>query len=229
MLQNQVFRVIPDRPAIEEKIKTWPEHFAVIARKLIEGESLQVVAQDCGVNRPFVRGIAREIGWTCSWRTFGSSSHKVFGQNNLPWTFSKEEYEKGATLQQIGDAARCTRERVRQVLFYQGVVPRADIIPRRTAARAEQKAALKIEQAKRLRTFRAEAYLSRYLPWRKLWAKGASLKEMAEILGVGKNSIGCTMVSLRAKHPDWFPYRYPAGRRLASKEGKMKAGLKTAI
>ncbi len=201
-------RTLPDRESIETKIASWPAEMKAVAMSLLAGETLQLTAINLNESLPMVRTLAKLIGWSPRWRKFGNNSAKLFGDESLPFVFAKEKYLEGLTLQQIADIAGCTRERVRQVLYVQGVVPRRDVVGPRTLANAEKRAAEALARAKRLAECRDKNHTEHYAPWRKMWADGVPMHHMAARLGLERTAIGATICKLRAMHPDWFPYRH---------------------
>lgn len=209
-LDHFLCRAKADRAAVEAQIRDWPAPFKGIAEDLLAGRTQKACAANTGVGVPLIRAIAESIGWQPRWRAFANNSPKVVGPNRLTWEQIAEHYKSGRTLKEIGViAGGVSRERIRQVLYYQNLVPLRDLVRPRAQQRAA-KAARACEERRLLQNQQAqEEHFKHYAPWREMWAAGKSLKEMAAALNVKATSVGSTMATLRAKHPGWFPYRQP--------------------
>lgn len=96
-----------------------------------------------------------------------------------------------------------SRERVRQIAEAIGAPTGRELQLLRRAERKRKKEAEKKERQR----IREQEKEERYRPWRKLWAEGYSVAEMAERLGLNPGSVSVRIVNLRKQHPDWFPKR----------------------
>jgi len=96
-----------------------------------------------------------------------------------------------------------SRERIRQIAKA-AQAPTGRDIRRRIKDLRERETA---EQEAKAEQERREKQEERHLLWRKLWAEGKSMSEMAKILNRSPMAIGVRLVELRRLHPGWFPYR----------------------
>lgn len=205
-LDRQMQRLTPDRAAIQKQIEDWAEPAKSMALILADGYTQKACADRFEVSLSAVRGVAMVVGWHPRWRRSRAGLTYKNRQTKLSWEEIAAEYKGGKTLEQVGEMAGVTRERIRQILYYQGIVPMRDMVPARKIERLQR---IRHDQALRsaARTQEKTALIeNKYAPWRQMWAEGLTLAEMGERVKKKPSAVAATIHHLRER-TDWFPYR----------------------
>lgn len=171
------------------------------------GMSLNAVAHTLNAPYSRVRRVLEDAGVSIRPRTSSYCVGAAHPTSKL--TFDEREAliaelrEGVKQYQQLSSEYGITRERVRQIAKAANAPCGREIQRKLAKERLDARTQL-LQQREDARQQKRD---ERYQRWQELWAKGLSLREMAETLSMSPMSIGVRITELRRVHPDWFPYR----------------------
>jgi hypothetical protein len=209
-------RAIGIRAAVKSAFIIDPQVREDLITALRAGTPLSWAGERLHLSPKRARDVATEIGWDRTWvesSTWQSSKSERIGR--LTRTKICALFKQNQTLEQIGNRAGVSRERIRQIVRDAGIearnVTRAkarfarllDDVERTVRKQREEPARRKRRQLEQRR------HLTRFLKKaRRLWDAGALIAEIADAYGVSTNSMSWHLHAGRV-HLGWFPHRQP--------------------
>ena len=116
-------------------------------------------------------------------------------------------YKNGMTQSEIAELAKVSRERIRQVFKKFGMTAKSPFRKKIYDERSQERKRKIQEQRSSRRAERQKIYEEKVDRWSKLWSEGHTLRQMGELLGISRESVGIQLVILRKKEPELFPRR----------------------
>ncbi len=184
-----------------------------IAARLKKGDSKQAIRRDEELSYERVDAVARAMGWKRDWLSAAVWDHRRTCGIDEKEVLTR--FDRGETLQAIGDRAGITRERVRQIVRDSGRTPRRVAqkpqVEERRRSRERERVRRRLQrQVDVLRRRReADKRLEKYLvKANALWREGRSISQIAKAYRVPSNSMGWYIFMARSRlGAVWFPRR----------------------
>jgi len=202
-VEASLFRQGLNIPATPECPKETEE--AVVSARTNSRISVSNLCKLFGLSYFMVRRILRRYNVFAGDRervTPSGSDHPCSKLSYEQWKQLEEDLRMGVRHAIAARKYGISRERVRQLAQRFGTPPGRDLQRKERAVKNLTVVKLKTEKSVQ----RAQALENKYVEWRKLWAEGSYIREIAATMGLDPKLAAVRIVQLRRKL-GWFPRR----------------------